>query len=147
MSAAPLSLHLGPSRVLALLLVLVHLLALLALAVSLDGLPLVLASAGATLSAALTAAEAMQQRANSPTEIDLKSDGRAAWRNARGRWHEGELAKGGFASTWLILVPLSGPGWRRKWVVVGPDAASADDRRRLRVWLRWRHGRADPAAE
>ena len=147
MSAVTLTLRLRPSPFLALLLVLGHLLALFALVVSLDGLPLALASAGAMLSAALSAAEAMQLRRDSPIEIDLKSDGRASWRDRRGRWHDGELATGGYASPWLILVPLAGQGWRRKWIVVAADAASAEDRRRLRVWMRWRQGKTGPAVE
>jgi hypothetical protein len=126
------------------LLIVGHLLGLLALAVSLDGLALVLGAAGVVLSAIGTAAEALQRRADSAVELELREGGRGAWRDGRGRWHEISIARGGYVSPWLIIVPLAGSGWRRKWIVIPPDAASRDDRRRLRVWLRWRPGKNTP---
>ena len=147
MNSAPLSVRLRPSPVLALLLIIGHLLGLLALAVSLDGLALGLAAAGLVLSAIRTAGEAFQRWADSPFELDLREGGHAAWRDRRGRWHETSIASGGYVSPWLIIVPLAGSGWRRKWIVILPDAASRDDRRRLRVWLRWRPGKNNPDGE
>ena len=147
MNSAPLSVCLRPSPVLAVLLIVGHLLGLLALAVSLDGFAFVLGAAGVALSAIVTAAEALQRRAESPLELELREDGRGAWRDRRGRWHETSLTSGAYVSQWLIIVALAGPGWRRKWIVVAPDAASGDDRRRLRVWLRWRPGKKAPDTE
>ena len=147
MNSAPLLVRLRPSPVLAVLLIVGHLLGLLALAVSLDGLALVLGAAGVVLSAIGTAAGALQRRADSPFELELREGGRGAWRDRRDRWHETSLASGGYVSQWLIIVALAGPGWRRKWIVVAPDAASGDDRRRLRVWLRWRPGKNTPDGE
>ena len=141
---SPSKLRLRPSPVLAFLLITGHLLALLALAVSLDGLALVLVAAGLVLSAIRTAGEAFQRWADSPFELDLREGGHAAWRDRRGRWHETSISGGGYVSPWLIVVPLAGSGRRRKWIVIPPDAASRDDRRRLRVWLRWRPGKNTP---
>lgn len=141
MNSEPLSVRLRPSPVLAFLLVIGHLLGLLALAVSLDGIAFVLAAAGLVLSAIRTAGEALQRWADSAIELDLREGGRAAWRDRRGRWYETSLARGGYVSPRLIIVPLAGSGWRRKWIVIPPDAASRDDRRRLRAWLRWRPGK------
>ena len=147
MNSAPLSVCLRPSPVLAVLLIVGHLLGLLVLAVSLDGLALVLGAAGVVWSAIGTAAGALQRRADSAFELELRDGGRGAWLDGRGRWHETSLASGGYVSQWLIIVALAGPGWRRKWIVVAPDAASGDDRRRLRVWLRWRPGKNTPDTE
>jgi len=147
LNSAPLSVRLRPSPVLAVLLIVGHLLGLLALAVSLDGLALVLTAAGLVLSVIRTAGEAFQRRADSPFDLELREGGRAAWRDRRGRWHETSVASGGYVSQWLIIVPLAGSGWRRKWIVIPPDAASLDDRRRLRVWLRWRAGKNTPDGE
>lgn len=144
MNPAPLSVRLRPSPVLALLLIIGHLLGLIALAVSLDGFALALAAAGLALSAIRTAGDAIQRWADSPVELDLREGGVAAWRDRRGHWHETSLRGGGYVSPWLIIVPLAGSGWRRKWIVIPADAASRDDRRRLRVWLRWRPGKNVP---
>ena len=147
MNSAPLSIRLRPSPILAFALIAGHLLGLLALAVSLDGLALALAAAGLVLSAIRTAGDAFQRWADSPVELELREGGRAAWRDRPGRWHQTSIAQGGFVSPWLIIVPLAGSRWRRKWIVLPPDAASHEDRRRLRVWLRWRPGKDAPADE
>jgi hypothetical protein len=147
LNAAPLSIRLRPSPVLAFALITGHLLGLLALAVSLDGLALMLAAAGVMLSTIRTAGDAFQWWADSPLELDLHEGGRAAWRDRLGHWHETSIASGGYVSPWLIIVPLGGSGWRRKWIVIPTDAASRDDRRRLRVWLRWRPGKNTPVSE
>lgn len=144
---APLSVRIRPSPVLASLLIIGHLLGLVALAVSLDGTALVLAAAGVVLSAFRTAGEAFQRWADSPCELELRDGGGAAWRDRHGRWYQTSVASGGYVSPWLIMVPLAGSGWRRKWIVIPPDAASREDRRRLRVWLRWRSGKITPGAE
>ena len=147
MSAALITVRLRPSPALAFLLVSSHLLALVALWASLDGLALTLTSTGVALSAALTAGDAMQRWAGSPTDLELRPGGGAAWRDRRGRWHEAMLARGSYVSVWLTLVPLSTMGRRRKWIVVMPDAAGAEERRRLRTWLRWGSGKPDLADE
>jgi hypothetical protein len=147
LNSAPLSILLRPSPVLAFLLIIGHLLGALALAVSLDGFALALAVAGLVLSAIRTAGEAFKSWADSPFELEIREGGHAAWRDKGGRWHETSITSGGYVSPWLIIVPLAGSGWKRKWIVIPPDAASRDDRRRLRVWLRWRPGKNTPADE
>ena len=147
MSTAPLSVRLRPSPVLALILITGHLLALFALAVSLDGAALILAAAGVALSAVRTAGEALKRWEDAPFELVLHEDGRAAWRDRRERWHETDVASGGYVSWWLIIVPLAGSGWRRNWIVIPPDGAPVDERRRLRAWLRWRRAKSAPAGE
>jgi hypothetical protein len=147
LNSAPLSVRLRPSPVLAILLIAGHLLGFLSLAVSLEGTALALAAAGVALSGFRTAGEALLRWADSPCEIELRGGGGAAWRDRHGRWHQTSVASGGYVSPWLIIVPLAGSGWRRKWIVVAPDAASRDDRRRLRAWLRWRHGKIAPDPE
>jgi hypothetical protein len=147
LNSAPLSVRLRPSPVLAFLLIAGHALGLLALALSLDGLALALAAAGVMLSAVRTAGEALRIWPDSPSEMELREGGRAAWRDRTGRWHETTVAGGGYVSAWLIVVALAGSGRWRKWIVIAPDGASPDGRRRLRVWLRWRAGKNAPRPE
>lgn len=147
MSQAPIRVCLRPSPVLASLLVIGHLLGFLAVGISLDGPALGLAGAGVLLSAIWTTGEALQWWADAPLEIELRDGGRGAWRDRQGDWHETRLATGGYVSPWLILVPLARISGRRKWVVIPPDGASREERRRLRVWLRWRNGKIDPNSE
>jgi hypothetical protein len=144
LNSAPLEVRLRPSPVLAFLLIVGHLLGLFALAVSLDGLALALTAAGVGLSAIRTTGEAFQWWSDSPLELELGDDGRGAWRDRRGHRHESAIARGGYVSPWLIVVPLARSGWRHKWLVIPPDAASPEDRRRLRVWLLWRPGKIGP---
>jgi hypothetical protein len=134
----PLTARLRPSPVLASLLVVVHALALYAAGVTLEGWSLGFAAAGLMLSALGTTGEALLYWQDSATGIELREDGRFAWQDRLGHWHEAELADGGYVSPWLIVVPLVGTGRRRKWVVIAPDAAFSEERRRLRAWLRWR---------
>jgi len=141
LSQAPLSVHLGPSPVLAALIIVVHILAGFALSVSLEGPALALALAGVGFSALRAAGDALRRWPDSALAIELREDGRAAWRDRRERWHEAAIGGGGYASPWLIVVPLAAPGHGRKWIVVGPDAASDSDRRSLRSWLLWRRGK------
>jgi hypothetical protein len=141
------SVRLHPSPALAFLLLLGHLLGLLAIFVTLDGLALLLAAGGVAVSCGWAIGAVMLRSADSPIELQLKADGRAAWRDRSGRWHESASAGGAYVSPWLVLVALSGPDLRRKWVVVAGDSASAEERRQLRVWLRWQPGGGAPDAK
>jgi hypothetical protein len=151
------------SRILAALLALLHLFALFSAAVSLEGWPLVLVEAGVCLSALGAIGEALQRWPDSTLELELHEDGRAAWRDRRGVWHEGNLRNSNYVSSWLMIVALAFPaaspeartgphgpvslwsfarafGWpaRRRLLVLLSDAAAPEDLRKLRVWLRWR---------
>jgi hypothetical protein len=142
-----LSICLRPSPVLTLLLVLGHLLALISAFVSLDGVALVLVCTGIAVSLVASVSGLLGRTADAPVELQLKADGQASWRDRRGTWHETNIAKGGYVSPWLVLIPLDGTGRRRKWIVIPADAASAEDHRQLRIWLRWQHGDVPPAAK
>jgi len=134
MPAAVLRLELKASRLLAGALVLMHTLALVAAWLSLAGWAryatwtVILASLWRVLALLRTAA----------ISLELHEDGRASWRNRDGGWHVGRLGKSQFVSTPLAVVELELAGQRSSWVVVMPDSLSAEDFRRLRVWLRWR---------
>lgn len=141
MSQTALSVHLRPSPVLAALILAVHVLAGLALSVSLEGPALALALTGVGLSALRAAGDALRRWPDSALAIELHEDGRAAWQDRRERWHEAAIGGGGYASPWLIIVPLAAPAHARKWIVVGPGAASEADRRSLRSWLLWRRAK------
>ncbi len=119
----------------------------LALGASLEGPALALALAGVGLSALRAGGDALRRWPDSATAVELHEDGRAAWQDRRERWHEAVIGGGGYASPWLIVVPLAAPGQGRKWIVIGPDAASDTDRRSLRSWLLWRRGKNDPGSK
>ena len=69
--------------------------------------------------------------------LELRTEGRAAWRDRGGDWHEGRLRRANFVSVPLIVIGLDHPKPSRKWIVLLPDSGPADEMRRLRVWLRW----------
>ncbi|MBI4291115.1 MAG: hypothetical protein HY661_06530 [Betaproteobacteria bacterium] len=131
---ATLRFPLQSSRILAVLLALLHLFALFSAAVSLAGWPLVLVEAGVCLSAVGSIGEALQRWPGSALELELREDGGAAWRDRRGIWHEGNLRNSNYVSSWLLIVALA----PRRLLVLLSDAAAPEDLRKLRVWLRWR---------
>jgi len=199
---ATLRFPLQSSRILAVLLALLHFFALFSAAASLEGWPLVLVEAGVGLSAVGAIGEALQRWPDSALELELHEDGRAAWRDRRGIWHEGKLRNSSYVSSWLLIVALAvpeatrercaseraqrtrrnapaslcscagtaaSPATRercaseraqrtcrnalaylcsflgkaaspapRRLLVLLSDAASPEDLRKLRVWLRWR---------
>lgn len=136
-SSAKFRIDLEPSRQLALLLGSGHSLAIVAAWCGLSGWPLYLAEAGIAVSGVATVANALHRSAGAVAGLELDASGRAAWRDRRGRWHEAELGADHFVSNWLVAVCLVAPVLRRKWVLVLRDSASAEQFRRLRVWLRW----------
>ena len=167
---ATLRFPLQSSRILAVLLALLHFFALFSAAASLEGWPLVLVEAGVGLSAVGAIGEALQRWPDSALELELHEDGRAAWRDRRGIWHEGKLRNSSYVSSWLLIVALAVPEATRercaseraqrtcrnalaylcsflgkaaspaprRLLVLLSDAASPEDLRKLRVWLRWR---------
>jgi hypothetical protein len=141
---ATLRFPLQSSRILAALLALLHLIALFSAVVSLDGWPLALVEAGVCLSALGTIGEALRRWPDSALELELHDDGRAAWRDRGGIWHEANLRNSNYVSSWLMIVALAVPRTlaSRRLLVLLPDAAAPEDLRRLRAWLRWRTGMA-----
>ena len=126
------------SPILALLLALLHLLALFSASVSLEGWPLAVIGVGVCLSATGSIGDALRRWPRSALEIELRDDGGAAWRDRRGAWHEGRSTSPNYVSPWLVIAALAVPGAPRRLLVLTPDAADPEDLRKLRLWLRWR---------
>jgi hypothetical protein len=134
--------ELRPSSRLAGVLALAHLGAFAAAVISLHGWSLALVAAGILLSAAVTLASALHASASTACGLDLRGDGRCAWRDRGGRWHDAEDGRRHFVSPWLIVVSLRTKPRRSKWIAVLPDSSDSESLRRLRVWL---HGARDQA--
>ena len=132
-----LRIDLRSSRLLSLVLVLAHGLAVYAVWISLSGLPRALAAVAVLASLAATLAHALLRTPGSPVSLELTEDGRLSWRDRRGAWHEGTLGVSHFVSPFLVVVELR-PGVRGvKRLVLLADSAPRDELRRLRVRLRW----------
>jgi hypothetical protein len=138
-AAATLQIDLKPSLKLAALLGAVHLLALAAAWLSLADWPRYLVGSGVLLSGAVCLVEVLQRSSGAALSLELHADGRASWRDRNGTWHEGRLGAERFVSTALIVMGLE-MNRGRKWLVLMADSASAEELRRLRLWLRWRQG-------
>jgi hypothetical protein len=138
MSQSPsLRMDLKPSLLLAGALAAAHLLALIAAVTALGGWPLLLVTSGVLVSLAVTVAEAVQRTVGSPRALELHGNGRGAWRDGAGQWHEGMLHGQRFVAAGLVVFALKGDSGRR-WIALLPDAADGENLRRLRAWLRWR---------
>jgi hypothetical protein len=143
MPAAPtLQIDLKPSLQLAALLGVAHVLALAAAWVSLADWPRYLVGSGVLLSGAACLVEILHRSSSAAVSLELHADGRASWRDRNGTWHEGTLGTDRFVSSALVVMGLDQMERGRKWVVLMADCASTDELRRLRIWLRWRHGAA-----
>jgi hypothetical protein len=136
-----LRMELKPSWLLAGALAGAHLLALAAAVAALGRWPLLLVASGVLVSLVVTAAEALQRTAGSPRALELHEDGHCAWRDGAGQWHQGRLHGQRFVAGGLVVFALNAANGRR-WIALPPDAADAENLRRLRGWLRWR---VDPA--
>ena len=137
-AASTLQLDLKPSLKLAGLLLVAHAVALAAVWVSLAGWPRVLVGFGILLSGTGCLAEVLHRSPRAAVSLELREDGRAAWRDRNGGWHEGRLRSDHFVSAALVVLGLDQTGRGRKWLVLMGDSALPEDFRRLRVWLRWR---------
>ena len=77
------------------------------------------------------------------TELRLHADGRMESRLSESQnFAEALLQPGAKVHPWLTVLRVKVSG-RKILLVVAPDSATAEARRRLRLWLRWRH---DPLA-
>lgn len=137
-----LTISLRPSGLLALALTLIAAAALACAWISLPGLAFVPVAAGVSLAWAAHVAQALQRGKGAARALELGEQGLARWRDGAGHWRETEILPGSYASDWLVVVKLGGSAWRGRSVVLLPDSAAAEELRRLRVWLRWRQGRA-----
>jgi len=131
----------APSTSLAALLVIVH---LIAGACVLAFLPAWWAVA--ILTAALCASlvfhlrrDALRLSGDAVIEVTLRDHGRCELLTRGGAVLEGKVAGSSFVSGLFTVVNVRLDGGRRpRSVVVMPDSAAAEERRRLRVWLRYR---------
>ena len=132
-----LQIDLRPSLWLASTLGAVHVLALVAAWLSLEGIPRYLVLCGVALSAAACLFEILHRTSRSAVALELLEDGRASWQDRRARWHEGRLGDDHFVSATLVVMRLDQTQGGRKWLVLAADSGAPEDLRRLRVWLRW----------
>ena len=132
-----LQIELKPSLRLAGLLGVVHILALAAAWLSLEGWPRVLVACGLLLSAMGCLTEIFHRSSRAAVSLELLDDGRASWRDGSARWHEGRLGDHHFVSAALVVMRLDQAQGGRKWLVLAADSGAPEDLRRLRVWLRW----------
>ena len=108
--------------------------------ISLPALAFAPIAAGMVLAWGWHCAQALQWVAGAARALELRSQGGVRLQDGRGAWQEAEILADSYVSGWIIVVNLASGGGRRSLVLL-PDAAAAEDLRRLRVWLRWRLGR------
>ena len=131
----------APSPALAVLLVIVHLIAGACVVAFLPAWWAV-----AMLATALCASlvfhlrrDALRLSADAVIEVTLRDHGRCELLTRDGTGLEGTVAGSSFVSALFTVINVRLDGRRRlRSVVVMPDCAAAEERRRLRVWLRYR---------
>ncbi len=136
-----LRIRIAPSSSLAALLVIVH---LIAGACVLAFLPAWWAIA--MLTTALCASlvfhlrrDALRLSGDAVIEVTLREHGSCELLTRSGAVLEGTVAGSSFVSALFTVINLRPEGGRRlRSVVVMPDSAAAEERRQLRVWLRYR---------
>lgn len=133
-----LTVSLGPSRILALALTVVAAAALACAWVGLPRAAFVPVAAGLILAWAWHLAQALRLGRSAMRSLELSADGSARFQDASEQWHQVEIQPGSYVSPWLVVVITAAGGRRRRALVLLPDSATADELRRLRVWLRWR---------
>ncbi len=83
--------------------------------------------------------DALRLSGDAVIEVTLREKGRCELLTCGGAVLEGTVAGSSFVSPLLTVINVRLDGRRRlRSVVVMPDCAVAEDRRRLRVWLRFR---------
>ena len=125
-------------------LVLAHALALWAVWASVGGWSGLLAGAAILGSLAVTLRRALLWSGQRTVSLELREDGRAAWKSRAGTWHEGSLGRRHFVSEFLVVMELERPNQGPERVILLADSAVRDDLRRLRVWLRWQGSPRQP---
>src|SRR3989442_12755743 len=126
-AASTLQLDLKPSLKLAGLLLAAHVLALAATWVSLAGWPQVLVGFGILLSGTGCLAEVLHRSPRAAVSLELREDGRAAWRDRNGGWDEGRLRSGHFGSAALGVLGVDpAGGGRQRLGVLGRFGAARE---------------------
>jgi len=139
----------APSPLLAVLLVIVHLIAGACVLIFLPAW-----WAAAILAAALCASlvfhlrrDALRLSGDAVIEVTLRDRGRCQLLTRGGALLEGTVAGSSFVSGLFTVVNVRLDGGRKlRSVAVMPDSAPAEERRRLRVWLRYRARPEMPAS-
>jgi len=136
-----LNVSLKASRVLAVLLVAMHVLGI----VLLWSLPLALwlkAAATPVLLASLVfylRRDALRSFARSVAALSLNSECGCSIQSVRGEWLETRLLSSSFVSPYLTVLNLRPHGsWGARHVVIFPDAIDPEAFRQLRVLLKWK---------
>jgi hypothetical protein len=95
--------------------------------------------AGAAVHAART--HAWRRGRGAVRGFTVSLDGRIEASRADGRWIAGRIVPGSFVAPWLVVVRWVPDGaWLARTIPVFPDMAGGEERRRLRVLLRWGRG-------
>lgn len=75
--------------------------------------------------------------------LELKDGGGISFHTRGGKWVDCELLASSYVSPNLTIVNLRPRGRRgTRRVILVPDNVDARDFRRLRMWLRWKHGQS-----
>ena len=144
--------ELRPSLRIAVTLGTVHVLALAAARLSLEGIPLYVVLCGVAFSAVGCFSEIFHRTSRSAVALELLDDGRASWKDRHAQWHDGRLSGDHLVSEALVVMRLDQAQGGRKWLLLSADSGAPEDMRRLRARLRWhreaalggRGGRAGP---
>jgi hypothetical protein len=123
----------------------IHALAACAAFVALPVVPALVCAAGIALSAGVCVSGTLQWSRDSVRELALRPDGGVAWRGGDDAWHVAPEVSGGVLAPWLMVIGLKEDGRSLQPLLVLPDALDDEDRRELRVWLRWRPQTRRPA--
>jgi toxin CptA len=115
--------------------------------ISLGGWPRTLAVVAILASLADSVASALLRAGRSVVSLELHDDGRASWKERRGKAGEGALGRSHFVSPFLVVLELKPADRRGRRVIFLVDSAAPDDFRRLKVWLRWRRKSDRPETE
>lgn len=137
-----LTVSLRPSRILALALTVIAGTALACAWISLPRLALAPIALGIALAWVWHIAQALQRSPSALHTLEINATGGARCEDGRGRWREADILPDSYVSSWLIVLILGINGRRYRSLVLLPDAATAEQLRRLRTWLRWRVARA-----
>jgi len=86
------------------------------------------------------ARDAALHAADAIVALEVKDGGEILFQTRGGDWVESELLGASYVSPRLTIIRLRPRGrWRARRVILVPDNVDANDFRRLRIWLRWRH--------
>jgi toxin CptA len=85
--------------------------------------------------------QVLQRGTSAMRTLELNATGGVRCQDGLGQWHQARILPGSYVSGWLMVVILGVDGRRSRSLVLLPDSAAAEELRRLRAWLRWRHER------